>query len=363
MSLETAIQSVASELMMRVRMDRGLLSRQETTIVIDPFVNADNGEVLRASKDIENMIIRKGKDSFDGFTFVRMTSENLRKANYAMNGAIRHMSPGQEVSEPYYQVSASVVNLKTGKVVGRSDVRVAEGDMDYTSTLFYKDSPMYIKDRPLEGSIETATSEVGSRANRAYYDALETLAMLVEAETAYESGNYRKSLALLEEVMKRPDGQLMKTYAGLYSTYYRLGHLDLAEKAFDKLLSISVEKNRILTVKFLFDVNSLEFWRDPNLKAQYGMWLQRIGKYFHNSQYCLKITGHCSRTGAERYNDKLSQERAYKIQKLLQPEFPNVLNRSEAIGRGFKDNIVGTGTDDERDAIDRRVEFFVVDCE
>jgi outer membrane protein OmpA-like peptidoglycan-associated protein len=187
--------------------------------------------------------------------------------------------------------------------------------------------------------------------------------MLVEAETAYESGNYRKSLALLEEVMKRPDGQLMKTYAGLYSTYYRLGHLDLAEKAFDKLLSISVEKNRILTVKFLFDVNSLEFWRDPNLKAQYGMWLRRIGKYFYNSLYCLKITGHCSRSGGEQHNNRLSLERAYRIQQLLQAEFPDVLNRSEAVGRGFKDNIVGTGTDDERDAIDRRVEFFVVDCE
>lgn len=32
------------------------------------------------------------------------------------------------------------------------------------------------------------------------------------------------------------------------------------------------------------------------------------------------------------------------------------------IGKGFSENIVGTGTDDDRDALDRRVELFVIKC-
>lgn len=362
MTFKAAIQSVAHKLMTQVKSDRGALFSQDTTIVIDPFVNADNGEVIRASKEIEKIIIQEGRENFKGLHFVRLTSENLREADYAMNGAIRHISNKLGgLSGGYYQVSASVVNLETGKIIGRSDVQMTE-DLDYTSTLFYRDSPMYIKDPPLEGSVQTATSPVGSLADKAYYDSLETLAMLTEAETAYGKSDYEPALALLKKVAERPDGQLMKTYAGLYNTYRRLNQMKLAEAAFTKLLSISVEKNKVLTLKFLFDVNSVEFWKDPELKKQYAMWLRQLGKYFNRSSYCLRIVGHCSRTGAERYNDKLSMERAYRIQELLQPDFPEIMQRSSAIGKGFRENIVGTGTDDGRDAIDRRVEFVLMDC-
>ena len=33
-----------------------------------------------------------------------------------------------------------------------------------------------------------------------------------------------------------------------------------------------------------------------------------------------------------------------------------------ATGRGFKENLVGTGKDDASDALDRRVEFKVIGC-
>ena len=41
---------------------------------------------------------------------------------------------------------------------------------------------------------------------------------------------------------------------------------------------------------------------------------------------------------------------------------PQIINRSEAIGRGFSENIVGTGADDITDEIDRRVEFKFSNC-
>ena len=36
--------------------------------------------------------------------------------------------------------------------------------------------------------------------------------------------------------------------------------------------------------------------------------------------------------------------------------------RTRASGMGWRENIVGTGTDDVSDALDRRVEFKIVDC-
>ena len=86
-----------------------------------------------------------------------------------------------------------------------------------------------------------------------------------------------------------------------------------------------------------------------------------MGKYFQESGHCLQIVGHCSRSGTETYNRNLSLERAIRIQKLLKPWFPDVMIHTGTVGRGFSQTIKDTGTDDERDAIDRRVEFVITD--
>jgi len=364
---ESAVQDVTRDLMWQVIIDQGFFAffrNNRTLIVIDPFVNADSGEVLNASADIEKIIIKTGTDYFSRFDFIRMTHENLTKADYAMNGSIRLVRPEKtaDSAHEYYHISASVLNLKTGEIAGRSDMAVYDKSLDYTATSFYKDSPMYIKDAPMEGSIKTSAGSVGEKADSNYYDSLKTIAILVEAETAYVNKDYDTALNLLKTAAERPDGQMMKTYAGLYSTYAKLKQMDMAEKSFAKLLTISVEKNRILSVKFLFEVDSVEFWRDPSLKEHYAIWLRQIGTYFNSSKYCLQVIGHCSRSGTERYNKNLSLNRALKIQELLLPYFPLIQKRSAAIGKGYTENIIGSGTDDDLDSIDRRVEFKVIKC-
>jgi hypothetical protein len=47
---------------------------------------------------------------------------------------------------------------------------------------------------------------------------------------------------------------------------------------------------------------------------------------------------------------------------LLKNTFENVERRSKALGRGFRDNIIGIASDDARDVLDRRVEIIPVGC-
>jgi outer membrane protein OmpA-like peptidoglycan-associated protein len=77
----------------------------------------------------------------------------------------------------------------------------------------------------------------------------------------------------------------------------------------------------------------------------------------------MRLEGHCSRTGPETFNARLSLERALRIQRLLKPHFSEVASRSLAVGRGFSETILGIGTDDARDLIDRRVAFDIIDCD
>ncbi len=79
---------------------------------------------------------------------------------------------------------------------------------------------------------------------------------------------------------------------------------------------------------------------------------------------CLTVVGHTSRTGGEQLNRALSLRRAQAVRERLVREAPTLARgqRVRTEGRGWDENIVGTGSDDMRDALDRRVEFKVASC-
>ena len=84
--------------------------------------------------------------------------------------------------------------------------------------------------------------------------------------------------------------------------------------------------------------------------------------YTAASDACLKVVGHTSRTGDPQANEVLSQKRATTIKQNLERQNRKLATRVSAEGVGSREIIVGLGTDDLRDALDRRVEFRSVDC-
>ena len=76
----------------------------------------------------------------------------------------------------------------------------------------------------------------------------------------------------------------------------------------------------------------------------------------------MRVVGHTSRTGDAAANELLSQKRAAVIKQSLERQNRKLGTRVSAEGVGAREIIVGLGTDDVRDALDRRVEFRTVDC-
>lgn len=92
------------------------------------------------------------------------------------------------------------------------------------------------------------------------------------------------------------------------------------------------------------------------------MWLEQIAERASRSTSCLEIVGHTSPTGPEPLNERLSLARAERIKGLLMAEAPDFKRTTFATGMGSRENIIGTATDDARDALDRRVSFKVFSC-
>jgi len=58
----------------------------------------------------------------------------------------------------------------------------------------------------------------------------------------------------------------------------------------------------------------------------------------------------------------LSRQRAEAVRQMLERDNRALATRLTSTGVGSREALVGLGTDDSRDALDRRVEFRVVDC-
>lgn len=360
---EEAISALAGNLLNRIKADQpDSVGKNKIHVMLIPFTDADTDEVPQISRRIENIFIAEGSRKFRDFDLARLTSKNISRADYIINGTIQMDSyQGKDAGkvQKYYRVYGEVTRLKDKKIIGKSNRWITDLDISYALTPIYRDSPLYLKGSRFPIPDKTPQK----RRDENFIDiSLETRTILIEARTAYENGDYETAESLFRMATGCKDGQDLDTYAGLYLANNTLGRLEEAEKAFARLVAISAEKYRSFTVKYLFGVNSVEFLKDKNLEERYQTWIRNIGKYFHHTNSCLRIVGHCSRTGSEEYNDKLSLERAKSIQTLLQKSFPEVFQRSEVVGKGFSENIVGTGTDDDRDALDRRVELYVIEC-
>lgn len=362
LNISAAAHTLANNLITQLHQQN--LAVNNTLIMFDPFVDASSGEIVQASQQFEHLLFKNISKNHPAITIQRLNPQKFEEADYVLNGIFEYIIADEEQGrqEGFYRISSSMITVKEGKIVANEQLWLFNEELDFTPIATYQDSPMFLRDDFLQALINTAKGNVGKKADRRYYHALEANALIAQASLAYETQDYARALSYYEQAAALPEGKMMKTFAGLYQTYRKLGKMAAAEIAFRDLFALGVENNNLST-KFLFVVNSTEFINNPAIKAQYQIWLRQIAQFFRQSEYCIHILGHSSRTGAEKYNEGLSLRRAKKVQTLLAKYFPGIIKHSKTVGRGFLDNIVGSGTDDARDAVDRRVDFFVVDCD
>ncbi|HTS22132.1 MAG TPA: OmpA family protein [Casimicrobiaceae bacterium] len=340
----------------------GLVKSDEPrpVIAVDPAIDGNTGQQTVASKALDARLLQRAADKFAQFEVVPVSAATLGKAQFLLAGTLTPLD-ASTAGRGTFRISLSLTDIKTGFVVAQSVARSRAEGVDSTPTAFYRDSPSLTKDRVVEGQIRTAETPAGAAADEVYLARLPMAALISEGSRLYEAGNYTEALRYYEQAASRPEGQQLRVFNGLYLVNTQLGRNDEAEKAFAKIVALGLATNS-LSVKFLFRPGSLEFLNDPKISGPYAMWLRIVAREVASSKACLTIVGHTSKTGSEQFNDRLSLQRAVAIQHKIEALAPETTGRLQAQGMGFRENLVGSGTDDLRDALDRRVEFKVRGC-
>ncbi len=359
LSFNAAIPILANNLIMQVKSKQKILDNfSKKNIVIDPFIDIKSHEVLKVSEQIEKIFVAETQKVFgDQFSVERLTPKNIYQADYVIHGVIKY-EPYQNNGN-YYHAISSVVEKNKGKVIAKSDVWISNQTLDYTPII---DSPIVILN-PQSITEDIVKIKLGAAVAPIYNSVLEIEALINKAEEAYVNKEYDTALDLFTIATQEQSFDqisMIKAYIGLYRTNMNLKDLNAAEKVFEKIVSLNFEKNSILNVKFLFLVSKTAF--DDTFAAEYPLWLRKIGEYFQQKNLCVEIVGHSSRSGKLPYNCRLSLDRAVAIQQKLGANFSNVKINSNTDGKAWAENIVGSGTDDAQDAIDRRVGFKLTSC-
>ena len=330
-------------------------------VVLDPMLDAATGQQTAATALLEARVTERLTTKFDQFEILPFQSANLGRALYLLTGTMTRVDGTAAGHKRALQINLALTELKSGTVVAQATALARDEGLDHTPLPYYRDSPVLVKDKVIEGYARTSTTPPGQRGDAFYLDRIASATLINEATTLYNQERYVEALGQYRSALATPTGEQLRVLNGIYLTTAKLGRSAEAEQAFGRVVALGIAYNE-LGVKFLFNPGSTEFWSDSKVSGPYTMWLRQIAKEGTAARVCMNVVGHTSRTGSEQANDALSLQRANVIRQRLASEAGALGARTRTVGMGFRQNIVGSGTDNAVDALDRRVEFRIIPC-
>jgi len=334
------------------------------TVVIDPLIDGMTGAQSSTTRSMGARLSAMMREQYPQYDVQPFSATTVAKHPLVLIGTFTGVNAQRktEGNREAYRICFALVDLKSGKVVSKGLAFAYPDGVDPTPLAFYRDAPAWTEDPATVGYIKTCQgTKAGDPINALYIDRILAAALIAEAIDAYDAGRYDAALDLYAAALRTPGGEQFRVYNGIYLASWKLDRRDEAEAAFGELVDYGLKQKR-LAVKFLFRPGSTAFWPDPQVSGPYPVWLKTIAAHAAADNVCLEVIGHTSATGPEPLNERLSLLRAEYIRSRLTKITPALEKRTIANGMGSKQALVGNGRDDATDALDRRVEFAVINC-
>lgn len=331
-------------------------------VVIDPLIDGVTGFQATATRSMQTRIVELARERYPSFDVRPFTSASIAESPLVLIGSLAGIDKNGRTTSARetYRVWLVLADLATGEIVGKATSRATLDGVDLTPTAFFNDSPGWTKDRYISAYLATCAGMVGDPIDEVYLDGIQAAALLGDAAEAYNAGDFAQALDLYESASRTPAGDQLRVYNGLYLANWRLGREGEAAQAFGNLVDFGL-RNELLAVRFLFNPGSTVFG-PAELARPYPIWIEQLAQRTARAPRCLEVKGHTSASGPAVLNERLSVARAEYVSSRLGREAPPLEQRLMATGVGSRENIIGTGTDDATDALDRRVEFKPLSC-
>lgn len=323
-------------------------------IPVAEFTDEASAEVVASSAMLQVQLVDALRRIIPAGQFQPLAASNVAGAKYVILASHAIVdAPGKKGQ--WVRLRIALTEIATGKRVAIAEAFLQHTQQTFSAepTRFFKDAPAFFLDRFHLANIDA----LAGRTEKPLAATISTKAAFNEAISAYEKSDFvaaEKSFRLV--LSSTPDHQ--GAMSGVYQSLWAQSKKAEAEAAFGKLAEAGVDGGKV-SVKLLFKVASTDFYTNAE---QYRVWQKGLAQAVISKNKCFDVVGHASKSGGEAFNEKLSLQRAQKIVSNMQQLVPGSAGRLKAAGKGAAQNIVGTGSDDAADAVDRRVEFAVRNC-
>ena len=356
-----AVARVGDRLLQEAQVSLGAGGR---ALVIDPLIDASTGQqtssTVQMGAQLAGLITRR----VPAWDVQPLTRQSLATKPLLLIGTLTPISTknGKDANADVFRICLALADLKTGKLVAKRADRAFVATVDAEPVPLYRDSPTWTLDATTLAYIKSCQgSTAGDPIAPVYLQRLPAAAVINEAMIAYADNKPADAYKLYRDARGLAEPDDLRVLNGLYTTSWKTGRKKEATETFAKIVSVGLDA-RQLPIKMFFNPGTTTLLQSADLQAQYAVWLHEVAIQAATRDTCLRVVGHTSRTGDAAANDVLSQKRAGVIKQRLERENRKLVSRVSADGAGSREILVGLGTDDQRDALDRRVEFRTVSC-
>ncbi len=211
------------------------------------------------------------------FEILPFQSANLSKAQLLLTGTMTRVGGDGTAKKRALQIHLALTDLKTGTVAAQASALARDEGLDHTPLAYYRDSPVLVKDKVIEGYARTSATPPGQRGDAFYLERIAEATLINEATALYNQERYVEALGRYRSALAMPTGEQLRVVNGIYLASVKLGRTAEAEQAFGRVVALGIAYNE-LGVKFLFNPGSTEFWSDPKVSGAYPMWLRQIAR-------------------------------------------------------------------------------------
>lgn len=185
--------------------------------------------------------------------------------------------------------------------------------------------------------------------------------LLAEGERLEAQDRCRDALQHYEPAARPPGPTQGQALAAVYRCQWQLQQPKAAQATFGRFIAHELARGR-LPLKLLFQPGETRYLADPRVSGPYGMWLRQLAGPLLASPSCLSLIGHAGPSALEQETTELPLRRALAVQRQLEALAPALAGRLRSEVATPDEILVGSASDDWRDALDRRVDFKLRPC-
>ena len=247
-------------------------------VVLDPMLDAATGQQTNATNALETRVCERLTTKFASqFELLPFQSANLSKAQYLLTGTMTRVDSDGTAKKRALQINLALTELASGNVVAQASALSLDDGLDHTPLPYYRDSPVLVKDKVVEGYARTSATPPGQHGDPFYLERIASAMLVNEATALYNQERYVEALGRYRSALAMPTGEQLRIVNGIYLASAKLGRTAEAEQAFGRVVALGIAYNE-LGVKFLFNPGSTEFWSDPKVSGAYPMWMRQIAR-------------------------------------------------------------------------------------